>query len=121
MALTDDEKARIRMYLGYSDVNRQLQPGIEAAMNAVSAEGEVLIREILTKLAQLDATIASAQSTFRLKRAEDVEFFEGSGSLPALYAEGERCVNRLAAILGVPVLSSSYAPSSGGAGLACRG
>ncbi len=80
-------------------------------MSGLSAEGEVEVESILASLATLDAQRTSNLSYLNLKRAEEVEFYNGGTAL--LMQERARLIDELAGILGVPV--NSPASASGGA------
>lgn len=112
MALDNSQKAKIRRYLGYPDVGTELDWRLEGAMNQLSAEGEVEVEAILAAIATLDAQRTSNLSYLNLKRAEEVEFYDGGTAL--LMQERARLIDELAGILGVP-LNSSASASSGGA------
>lgn len=119
MALTDDQRASVRRYLGYPDRSPGFYSSLEGAMDILSVAGEAQVVSLLTKLASLETRIEAGWATQNIKRAEEVEFFGAEGKA-AMLAEGNRLVRQLAALLGVEVLSSAF--SSGAcAGLAGRG
>lgn len=111
MALDNSQKAKIRRYLGYPDASQLRYDRLEDAMSGLSAEGEVEVEAILASLAALDAQRTSNLSYLNLKRAEEVEFYNGGTAL--LMQERARLIDELAGILGVPV--NSPASASGGA------
>lgn len=119
MALTDDQRASVRRYLGYPDRIQGYYSDLEGAMDALSTAGEAQVVTILTKLATLETRIETNWSTQNIKRAEEVEFF-GPEGVQSLLAEGNRLVKQLASLLGVAVLCSAF---SGGSrsGMAGRG
>lgn len=112
MALDNSQKAKIRRYLGYPDVSQLRYDLLEDAMSGLSAEGEVEVESILASLAALDTQRTTNLTYLNLKRAEEVEFYEGGGAL--LMQERARLIAELAGILGVPV-NTTTAASSGGA------
>ena len=116
MALDNSQKAKIRRYLGYPDVGTELDWRLEGAMNQLSAEGEVEVGAILASIAALDTQRTSNLAYANLKRAEEVEFYDGGFAL--LNTERTRLIQELANILGVP--ANSAAASSGG-GACLRG
>jgi len=120
VALTATQKASVRRYLGYPDVNREPHHNLEGALVALSAEGEAIVIDILAKLATLDTRLESRQATQGIKRAEEVEFFETAG-LTGLWMEGRRLVEQLAALLDVQIRRQIYGPGGGTAGPAGRG
>lgn len=111
MALDASQKAKIRRYLGYPDVANEPFYLLEDHLNGLSAEGEVEVESILTSLAALDSQRVTNLTYLNLKRAEDVEFYEGGGAL--LMQERTRLIDELAGILGVPVNSPASATSGG--------
>ncbi len=111
MALDNSQKAKIRRYLGYPDVSQLRYDRLEDAMSGLSAEGEVEVEAILASLAALDTQRTTNLTYLNLKRAEEVEFYEGGSAL--LMQERTRLIDELAGILGVPV--NSPASASGGA------
>lgn len=119
MALTDTQKASVRRFLGYPDVNRELSLELEGAMTALSAEGEAVVIELLDQLAELDATLRSSWTRQKVKRAEEVELW-GADEIKALRQEGSRLANELAAVLDVDIRRNVF---GGGArtGIAGRG
>ena len=48
MALTDTQKAAAHQYLGYSDGPRSTCCRLEDALDALSTEGEVVVKSLLT-------------------------------------------------------------------------
>lgn len=100
MALTDDQKAAVRRYLGYPDVNRALHHDLEGAMTAISAEGAAQVAGILTRLDTIEDTLESSWSRQKVVRAEEITL-AGDGEIRALRAEGRRLVYQLAAVLDV--------------------
>jgi hypothetical protein len=112
VALDASQKAKIRRYLGYPDVANEPYWLLEDHLNGLSAEGEVEVESILASLAALDAQRVTNVAYANLKRAEEVEFYEGGGAL--LMQERARLIAELAGILGVPV-NTTTAASGGGA------
>lgn len=73
--------------------------------------GETMVRDLLKKLAGINAQLDSVVATAGLKRAEDIEWYQaaggafgGSAQLGALYAQRDDLRDQLAALLGVPNL-----------------
>ena len=78
MALTETQKTRARMYLGYErgfDVNSRL----ESKLVSLSAEEETELGGVLTQLAAVDAKIAAVatSTTPQVKRVDEIEFRDG--------------------------------------------
>ena len=119
MALTDTEKSQIRRWLGYPDINRLHHQNLEDAMDAVSSDGEVIIREILAELIVINTQIAADRTKSQVTRVEDV-WFSGSEGLESLREDARRLVCDLAALLDVQVLRLPFS-SGGNVGIALRG
>ena len=100
MALSDSQRAKVRRYLGYPDVNRRLFSDLEGALAAVSAEGETEVTDLLTKLGNIEDTLVSAQSRQKVIKAEDVTL-AGRDEIRALCSEGNRYAVTLASLLDV--------------------
>lgn len=111
MSLSDADKASVRRYLGYPDVNRLANPGVEGAMVAISAEGEAIVSDLLTQVGEIDAQLRTSWSRQKVKKAEDV-VLAGWDEIDALRQEGRRLVAELAALLDVSPLRDVFAGSS---------
>lgn len=121
MALTDDQRAQARLYLGYSDASRGDPGALEGALSGLSAAAEPIVAGLLTALASIDAKLTGSWDRQKVLRAEEVTL-AGEGELRALRGEGSRLVRRLAATLGVPVASDPFRTHTGDAsGVARRG
>lgn len=120
MALTDAQKAKVRRYLGFPDVNRLSFHTIEGAMTSLSTEGETEVVDCLTKLATVEGNLASAWDRQKVIKAEEVTL-AADGEIRAHRAEGRRLVCTLAAILDVQPRWDVFGSPGGGAGIAGRG
>lgn len=120
MALTDGQKAQIRLYLGYPDVNRSLRPDLEGAMLALSADAELLIEDLLTRLDTLQTALEGHWVYQAVVRAEEVTL-SGMDGLVALRSEGKRLVNQISSILGVKPLTTPFDTGRTTTGVALRG
>lgn len=119
MPLTEDQKAGVRRYLGYPDVNRILYQSLEGAMVALSESGVAQVGAVLQDLEAIEEHLRGSWSRQKVHRAEDV-VLAGHDELAGLRSEGNRLVDQLASILGVSV--RSYPFTTGGAvGVAGRG
>jgi len=119
MALTDTQKAAARKYLGYPDRYRETYYRLEANLDDLSAEGEVVVTGLLTSLASVDDKLESAWDRQKVTRAEEITL-AGPGEIRALRAEGRRLTQRLAAALNVEVRCDAFGGTSG-SGIARRG
>lgn len=115
MALTAQQQAQIRQYLGYPDLFRYKNVRLEGAINGnLSAEAEALIDGHLTTLATIDAALTSGVglTTAGIKKADEVEFFGAMTTISALRALGRTVAGRISTALGVPIFADYF----GGAG-----
>lgn len=119
MALTDANKAKIRRYLGYPDVNRLTYYELEGALGAISSDGETIATGLLTSLDALHTALQDSWSRQKVVRAEEVTL-AGPDEIRALRAEGRRLSAELAALFDVPVLVDVWG-SGGGSGTCLRG
>lgn len=119
MALTTTERAAVRRWLGYYDQTVSLVTRLEGRMNAITAEAEVLVRQWLDELAELDAQIRDARLCRLKVRSTGDVVLSGTDELWALYDEGNRLAGTIAQYLGVPYLKLPYSipGSTGIAGL----
>lgn len=85
----------------------------------LSAEGEAEIVILLTDLADIEEELRKHWRSQRAKKVEDIELW-GFAGIEAMRAEGLRLCLSLAAILGVDVGPTPFAPSSD-TGFAGRG
>lgn len=103
MALTAAQKAEIRRYLGFSDINRVDSSFalLESAMSAVSAEGEALVVVLLGKLATIETELTNALGCLKASQVEDVRL-RGPEQIRTLREEGRRLVGDLGVTLDTP-------------------
>jgi hypothetical protein len=118
MALTDAQKAKVRRYLGFPDINRQGHANLEGAMTALSAEGEVEVEAVLANLATIETTLEGSWGRQKVVRAEEVTL-AGADEIRSLRAEARRFVSTIAAILDVQPRRDVFGGAS--TGLAHRG
>jgi hypothetical protein len=119
MALSSANKAKVRRFLGYPDVNRLAYQPMEGALTALSPDGETLVVALLTSLEALHAALQGSWSRQKVLKAEDVTL-AGDGELIALRAEGRRLSGELAATFDVPIFRDIWGGSQA-AGVARRG
>ena len=120
MALSAANKAKVRRYLGYPDVNRRNFYELEGALVAVSAEAESIVTGLLTSLDTAHAALESAWSRQKVIRAEDVTL-AGGDELRALRAEGRRLSGELASVLDVQILRNVWGGGNASSGVSLRG
>jgi hypothetical protein len=116
MALTDAQKAAVRRYLGYPDINRQAHSEIESALDVLSVEGEELVATLLSSLASIESKLTASWSRAGVERVEDV-WFSATGGVDGLRAEGRRLAADLGNIFGLAPVRTPFSagPSSGAA------
>lgn len=104
MALTETQRASVRLYLGWPARFWQMNSRLEQAMNALAstAEEETIVVALLASLAALDANITAAYSRLKALAVGSITL-SGPGEINALRSEGRRLSGRLAATLAVDV------------------
>jgi hypothetical protein len=101
VALTDSQKASVRLYAGWSARFRQYDTRIEQSMSALETfpEHEAQVVSLLESLADIDSKLTASHA--RLKASEVGSIKLNPSELPMLRSEGRRLVARLCSILGV--------------------
>jgi hypothetical protein len=117
MALTPEEKVKIRYHLGYLEVtdaasltlgipaSRQLLFVIEDAMNRVMPGAEWLVRDLLKQLDCTEQKLKDVACSLKVEKVGNVVMRgakEGETYPDLLEREVLRWANRLADVLGVP-------------------
>jgi len=120
MALTDDQKSKVRYWLGYPDGFRSSFPDLESGLTSLSTFGESRVTDALSQLDTIDTQLQSSWSRQKVIKAEDV-VLAGPQEIQALRMEGRRLANLIASTLGVSVLRDVFSSGSGGSGIAMRG
>lgn len=109
MALTEDQKFQIRLYLGWSERFHQFDSGLEQAMAALetrpSAEAGVIV--ILGELARIDTAIVNAEARLKALKVGSIEL-TGGGEIGMLRDRGRQNVGRLSTVLGVEVRNDVF-------------
>jgi hypothetical protein len=118
VALTDEQKSKVRRYLGYPDVNRLNYHMLEGALDALSAEGETLAGALITDLDAMEALIQGARSRAKVLKAEEVTL--NSKEMKILRWEAQRVAQDLANLLNVVPLNPPFSSGST-SGVARRG
>jgi len=111
MALSDANKAKVRRYLGYPDVNRETYHALEGALVALSSDGEDVAGGLLTSLDTCHAALQDSWSRQKVVRAEEVTL-AGPDEIRALRAEGRRLSAELASLFDVPIRRDIWGGSS---------
>lgn len=110
MAFTDEEKATIRQYLGWSARFAQTDTGLERAMSAIETMPAdlALARTHLVELARIDAAITSCEARFKAEQVGSIKLSQTE--LRRLRSRGEERVGRLATLFGVEVRDNAFSP-----------
>jgi hypothetical protein len=107
MALSSAQKARIRYYLGYSDVSQGGGPNrLEMAMSALTTDAQTIVEDLLTKLAATDTDAVSVSGANRAGIIEvdngGVKWApDGKSAASAVSRQGSIWASRLAVMFGV--------------------
>lgn len=113
MPLSDTEKTRIRMLLGWGARYWQLESRLENSMEAVSnnlPDETAQIQDILTDLTDIDTKITDALGTVGVTGVSAIKLDSDQG-ISHLKAEGRRLVEAIAAILQVNIKKNYYGGS----------
>lgn len=110
MALTPAEITTIRRLFGYADAARETYFSIDAIAASIGAETETEVRTVLTRIATIETQMGSLGLRAGLKRAEEVEFYQGADGYGSLALEGDRQLQQLSALLALPIRQSAFRP-----------
>jgi hypothetical protein len=113
MAFTEAQKSQIRLALGFPDVHLDNNSRLESAMDLVGerAATKAIVDSLLTQLTTISTSIQSSLSSAGLKRAEDIEWYEGQSGSAALdqkRSEGRNVCAQLSIIFGVPIMADMF-------------
>jgi hypothetical protein len=121
MALTETQRAAVRLYLGWSARFHQFDSRLEQALDAVGSlpESAALITAsisstppgLLALLADLESRIRGAYGRLKAGKVGSIEL--NAGEIGQLRSEGRRLVGQLATLLGVEVGSDPFGPGVG--------
>ena len=102
MALTDQQKADIRLYVGWSARFHQTDTRLEGAMTAVGdlPEHSAQIVDLLAKLKTIDSDLIGSHGRLKANTVGSIEL--NRSELGQRRSEGRRLVGRICSILGVP-------------------
>lgn len=114
MAFTTDQRARIRYYLGYSDVSQGGAPNrLERAMTDITSGAETIVTGLLTSLAAVDADLTTVNGANRagitgVDNGGVTWSASGTSASMSVRSQGRMLVQRLAATFGVRVATDIY-------------
>lgn len=118
MAFTDDQKSKIRLYLGQQDLYRFINTRFETAMTSVSTQAQTEIIDLLGRIDTLDAKLDGVViSGAGVKRVDEVEFFGAQAQGDVIRSRIRELVMRIASLLGVKDITD---PTVGGGGACSR-
>ena len=118
MALSDTQKAQIRMYLGWSERFFQFDSRLQQAMGAIQAEAELLITDtlanggLLASLADIDTKLTASHSRLKADVVGSIKL--NRSEVSQLRREGKRLAGRLASMLGVKIRNNAFGAARGG-------
>lgn len=109
MALTAQNKADIRYYLGYSARYFFTDTILESAMRSIESdpEAEAQVLADVARLQALDTRIEGVYDRLKALRVCDI-YVAGKKEMCALKSEGRRIVGRIASTIGVPTRHDVY-------------
>ena len=114
MAFSEAEQTQIRRWLGFSDLNRQVDLRLEAAMVALIDSGEAFGRALLADLERIECLLRDAQGTLKVLEVDGVILAHDRGVI-ALRREGNRYVMQLSDLLNTRPKRMAFG-SAGGSG-----
>lgn len=117
MALTDAQRATVRLYMGWPSRWHQTSNELEQAMSALDSSPEDLanVSAILPKIADIDERILKSLGCVKVAEADSVRLKDDNG-LSLLRREGRRLVNQLSSVLGCPRGTDYFGSGRGFAG-----
>jgi len=109
MALTDEERSRIRQLLGWPERFHQTDSALEQSMNAIDTRVESLplLRASLVETATIDGNIRDAKLRFQAEQVGSIKL-QGVDELGLLRSLGRAEVGKIAVQLGVEVRHDYY-------------
>ena len=119
MPLSEADKAKIRMYMGWSPRFFQTDVALEQAMNAVDNLPEVLTLlqnpingtppGVIASLEDIDAKLVTAHARLKADKVGSIQL--NRNEMRQLRKEGKRLVSRLATYLGTEVKRDVFSGS----------
>jgi hypothetical protein len=109
MALTETQKAQVRLYLGYSGRWHQTDSVLEKAFTAIATvpEDETTVVTALNACIDIDAKLTDAHGRLKAMKVGSIDL-PGHREIEVLRDEGARHVNRMASKLGAPVRHNAF-------------
>lgn len=115
-SLSDDQKASVRMALGYPDGFRQYNTRLESIMDNLSTQGVAKITVLLASLANVELEILESASAAAsgVKRVDEITFFDPivTGGVTIGYKSAQEAarylVNQISILVGTPINADAY-------------
>jgi len=110
VALTEEQKLDVRMYLGWSERFHQFDSELEQAIAALETlpAAETRIVELVAECQRIDASITAAEARLKALKVGSIEL-TGGGEIEMLRGRGRQAVGRMASLLGVEVRHDAFA------------
>lgn len=103
MAFNDAQKVQLRKWLGYPALDRDTFSHVESTFDTIGADAatQTEVETILAALVVIDGQQTSSVATAGMKRAEEIEWYEGQARMDGIASRGRVLVQRLATIFNV--------------------
>lgn len=110
MAFTSAQRTQIRKWLCYPQVDRDTYSHLESTLTTVGADpdAQTEVEAILAKLAAIDPKIDASMTTAGLKRAEDIEWYEGASVASSVAHVGRMYCHRLSVIFNIELGGDAF-------------
>lgn len=108
MALTEDQKFKIRLYLGWSERFHQFDSELEQAMSALETRpaAEAGVISLLGECERIDQAITAAEGRLKATTVGAIQL--NTMEINQLRGRGRQFVGRIASILGVEVRNDVF-------------
>lgn len=103
MAFSAAQKVQLRKWLGYPALDRDTFSHVESTFDTIGADAatQTEVEAILAQLVTIDGQQTSATATAGMKRAEEIEWYDGQARMGGIASRGRVLVQRLATIFNV--------------------
>jgi hypothetical protein len=115
-AFTEDQKVKIRKYLGFSKLFASANPLLEGAIGAIEElnDGGAAVNDMtdaLTKISTIESQITTAQSVLLAWEVTGEIKVDAARALQALRKEGQTMINTLSFAFGIKPFRRYFYPS----------
>lgn len=118
--LTELEKIKIRMYLGFSNVYQGRNFRLENVFQIYNENPGVLIiiRDLLGKLQTIEDSLQETINTHGIKQVDEIIFFgnKDGNSYDGLLSQGRQLISRLSILFGIKPVSDYFGTKGAGSG-----